>query len=209
MDAAKVSVIHHGAFEHLTRLSRPRSRRSCAAPARPVLLFFGLLRPYKGLEVLLEAWRELSDGAELWVVGRPQDGVDASRRAPAGCVFVRFVSDARAGGVLPPRRRGRAAVHARPSGSTSQGVLATALAFGKPAVLSDVGGFAEVAAIGAARLVPPRDPGALARGARELLGDPGCPAERLAEGARLAARGPYSWREAAARTLALYRQVAR
>ena len=35
------------------------------------------------------------------------------------------------------------------------GVLATALAFGKPTVVSDVGGFGEVAAAGAARLVPP------------------------------------------------------
>ena len=35
------------------------------------------------------------------------------------------------------------------------GVLATALAFGKPSVLTDVGGFREVADAGAARLVPP------------------------------------------------------
>ena len=43
------------------------------------------------------------------------------------------------------------------------GVLATALAFGKPVVLSDVGGFAEVAAAGAARLVAPGDPRCAAR----------------------------------------------
>ncbi len=37
-------------------------------------------------------------------------------------------------------------------------MLATALAFGRPIVLSDVGGFAEVAAYGAAVLVAPGDP---------------------------------------------------
>ena len=43
------------------------------------------------------------------------------------------------------------------------GVLYTALAFGKPLVLSAVGGFTEVAADhGAARLVPPGDAEALA-----------------------------------------------
>ena len=38
------------------------------------------------------------------------------------------------------------------------GVLYTGLAFGKPMVLSDVGGFPELGRAGAARLVPPEDP---------------------------------------------------
>ena len=47
------------------------------------------------------------------------------------------------------------------------GVLYTGLAFGKPMVLGDVGGFAEFGRRhGAARLVPPGDPAALARRAR-------------------------------------------
>ncbi len=46
------------------------------------------------------------------------------------------------------------------------GVLYTGLAFGKAMVLSDVGGFGEVARRhGAARLVPPEDSAALAGGA--------------------------------------------
>ena len=38
------------------------------------------------------------------------------------------------------------------------GVLYTALAFGRPLVLSAIGGFPEVAELGAARTVPPADP---------------------------------------------------
>ena len=83
------------------------------------------------------------------------------------------------------------------------GVLATALAFGKAVVASDIGGFGEV---GAASLVPPDDPGALAAAIAALLEDPGARA-RLEEAARKAATGPYSWREAAAQTLALYRRL--
>ena len=86
------------------------------------------------------------------------------------------------------------------------GVLATALAFGKPAVVTDVGGFREVADAGAARLVAPGDPDALAGALRGLLSDPGA-RERLAEGARAAAAGPYSWERAAEQTLALYREL--
>ena len=53
------------------------------------------------------------------------------------------------------------------------GVLYTALAFGKPMVVSAVGGFPEVADAGAARLVPPGDTAALAAALRELIDDPG------------------------------------
>ena len=52
------------------------------------------------------------------------------------------------------------------------GVLFTALAFGKPLLLSDVGGFPEVAATGAARTFPAGDVGALRDALSELLGDP-------------------------------------
>ena len=53
------------------------------------------------------------------------------------------------------------------------GVLNVALAFGKPIVMSAIGGFEEVAQdTGAGRLVPPEDPEALADALRELLEDP-------------------------------------
>jgi glycosyltransferase involved in cell wall biosynthesis len=83
------------------------------------------------------------------------------------------------------------------------GVLATALAFGKPMVVSDVGGFGE---LGAARLVPPGDEEALAAALNELLADPAA-REELAAAAARAAAGPYSWAAAAEQTVALYRQL--
>ncbi len=133
----KVHVIHHGAFEHLTRLPVQRP-----LPAelrwvdRPVVLFFGLLRPYKGLDTLLEAWRNVR-GAELWIVGRSLIDVEALRaQAPPGVRFVtRFVADAE----LPAFfRRADAVVlpYSRTERFDQSGVLATALAFAKPTVLS-------------------------------------------------------------------------
>ena len=83
------------------------------------------------------------------------------------------------------------------------GVLATALAFGSPLVLTDVGGFAEVAAVGAARLVAPGDPPALREALTELLGDSQA-RERLRAGARALAGGEWSWQRTAERTKALY-----
>ena len=73
-------------------------------------------------------------------------------------------------------------------------------------MLSDVGGFGEIAAAGAARAVPPGDPAALARALNELLGDPVKLAALAARSRELAA-GEYGWREIALRTLALYEQL--
>lgn len=207
VDPAKVRVIHHGAFTHLTvqerELALPDELRAVESP---VVLFFGLLRPYKGIETLLEAWRGI-DGAELWIVGRPRMALEPLRAAaPPGVRFVpRFVSDAE----LPAYFR-RADIVALPYSRTERldfsGVLATALAFGKPAVVSDVGAFGEVAATGAARLVPPDDSGALRAAITGLLEHP---QERmaLAQGALSAAKGPYSWEASARETLAVYRDL--
>ena len=69
-----------------------------------------------------------------------------------------------------------------------------------------MGGFPEVAAQGAARLVPPEDPAALATALTELVSDDTARAE-LAASAATAAATAYSWDEAARRTLDLYREL--
>ena len=72
--------------------------------------------------------------------------------------------------------------------------------------MSDVGGFAEVAATGAGRLVPPNDSQALADALNGLLADPDARQE-LAASARKAAAGRYSWDAVAEQTLALYEEL--
>jgi glycosyltransferase involved in cell wall biosynthesis len=212
VDPAKIRVIHHGAFDHLAQMPGGELPQELRASAAPAVLFFGLLRPYKGVDVLLDAWRGLEasardTGAELWIVGRPRMALEPLLlAAPAGVRFVpRYVQDAELAACFR-----RAEVVVLPYSATERfdfsGVLATALAFGKPLVISDVGSFSELASIGAARLVPPGDPGALREALSELLADRSA-RERLADGARAAAAGPYSWAEAARRTLALYRDL--
>jgi glycosyltransferase involved in cell wall biosynthesis len=197
----RVHVIPHGAFEHLTRQRNERPLPpELAAVEKPVVLFFGVVRPYKGADVLIEAMRAIP-GAELWVVGRP---LGVSLHAPANVRLVpRYVSDAE----LPAFFR-RADLLVLPHRSVDvSGVLFAGLAFGKPMVLSDVGGFRElVEEHGAGRLVAPGDARALASAIGELLDDP-AERDRLAGGARAAAEGPYSWDSIAARTVAVYDEV--
>jgi glycosyltransferase involved in cell wall biosynthesis len=202
-----VRVIHHGAFEYLTQLpeEKPLPPELEGADG-PVVLFFGLLRPYKGIDTLLRAFRHI-DGAELWIVGNPRMDIGPLRRlaeeAPGRVRFLtRFVEDAE----IPAIMR-RADVVVLPyRDAEHSGVLYAALAFGKPLVLSAVGGFPEVAEQGAARLVPPEDPTALAAELIELVEDVSARAE-LGKAAAAAASGSYSWDEAARHTLDLYREL--
>ena len=210
VDPAKVHVIHHGAFEHLTRQPReaplPAELRLVGVP---VVLFFGLLRPYKGLEVLLEAWRGIT-GAELWIVGRPR-GIDLEALRAGAPESVRFVPRFVADDELPIYFR-RADVVVLPYTRTERfdqsGVLATALAFGRATVLSDIGSFGEVASDGAAELVPPDDPDALRDILQRLIEDSE-ERQRLAASARAASQERYSWDAAARATLELYATILR
>jgi glycosyltransferase involved in cell wall biosynthesis len=208
VDADRVHVIRLGAFEHLTRpaVEHPLPPE-LAAVEGPVVLFFGLLREYKGVDVLLEAFAAV-EGAELWIVGMPRMPLGPLRelaaRAPGRVRFVdRFVPD----DALPAFFR-RADLAVLPYREIDQSaVLYTALAFGTPLVLSSVGGFTEFAEeTGAGRLVPPGDPAALASALRELLADPAA-RERLGAAAARASAGEYSWDTAARRTLELYRTL--
>ena len=203
----RVHVIPHGAFEHLTRQPREEPLPAdLAAVERPVVLYFGVIRPYKGVDVLVEAFQQVED-AELWVVGRPLEvSMEHLRRlAPPGRVrfLDRYVSDAE----LPAFFR-RADVLVLPHRSVDvSGVLFAGLAFGKAMVLSGVGGFREVAEEhGVGVLVPPEDPDALAAAIGRLLSND---AERrgLEERALAAAAGPFSWDRIAAQTASLYEQV--
>jgi glycosyltransferase involved in cell wall biosynthesis len=202
----KVHVIHHGAFEHVAAGAPSPLPAPLDRVGEPVVLFFGLLRPYKGINTLLDAWRGVT-GAELWVVGRPM--LDLAPLRAAATASVRFIDryvpepDVQAYFrradliVLPYERTER---------FDQSGVLATALAFGKPVVLTDIGGFPEVAATGAGRLVSAGDADALRDAMQWLIDDPAARA-RLGEAAATAARGPYSWESAARQTLELYRSL--
>jgi glycosyltransferase involved in cell wall biosynthesis len=176
---------------------------------KPVVLMFGLMRPYKGIDVLLDAWRGGSDeapieDAELWIAGMPKMDISALRAgAPPNVRFdPRFIGDDEL-----PAYFERADLVVLPYLQADQsGVLFTALAFGKPLLLSDVGGFPELASTGAARLVPAGDARALGGALRELLADRAALTEMCVR-ARAVADGRYSWDRIARQTLALYRSL--
>ena len=209
IDPACVHAIPHGAFAHLAEappLPPPHQADG------PVVLCFGLMRPYKGLDVLIEAWRGIgaspiqtaSGSPELWIAGMPRMDISGLQAAaPPNVRFdARFIGDEE----LPAYFQ-RADLVVLPYREIDQsGVLFTALAFGKPLLLSDVGGFPEIAATGAARTVPAGDPAALQEALAELLADPGALAE-MADRARAAAAGRHSWEQIARAHMRVYEQL--
>ncbi len=260
-----VHVIPHGVLRPWEELGGPSSGEDRGTPSTagaesaaptgrlpedfedtdgPVVLFAGLLRPYKGLDVLLDAWRatagpgarDTANGSrrpgraaargvatdaeaaaghraapELWIVGMPRMEIaplrDAARRAEragAGRVrfLSRFVSAAELGAFMQ-----RASLVVLPYREIDQsGVLFTALGAGKPLLLSDAGGFPELAAGGAARTVPAGDAQALGEALVELLSDEAA-RERMASHASGAAAGRYSWEAIARAHLVLYERL--
>jgi len=208
LDPARVEVIPHGPLDYLTNLADPKPLPvELTGASQPVILFFGLLRPYKGIDTLLEAFAQV-EGAELWIAGMPRMSIEPLRRladrAPGRVrILPRFISDPEI-----PALMHKADVLALPYRDIEQsGVLNTGLAFAKPMVLGDVGGFAEFArAHGAARLVPPGDAAALAAVLNELVADP-AERERLSQAARKAVESDFGWDAIAARTIALYERL--
>ncbi len=201
VDPSRVHVIPHGAFTHLADVAPlPPPELEAAATDGPAVLLFGLLKPYKGLDVLYDAWRRAGlSHARLWVVGAPR--MELPPPPPGVTVVPRFVSDAEAAWCLR-----EAALTVLPYRDIEMsGVLFSALGLGRPLLLSDVGGFPEVSA---AAHVRAGDPEALAGELSRLLGDRSA-LDALAAASARAAATEYAWDGIAGRHAALYRSLLR
>lgn len=170
-------VIPHGPIDHFTSDEDTPSLPLRDAPAGVInLLFFGIIRPYKGLEDLVEAFEMLDDDEvmDYWltVVGETWEGWDVPIRLIEGSrhrcritLVNRFVEDdevtayfAGADAAVLPYHR-----------SSASSPASVAMANGLPLVLTAVGGLPEaVADYEGAILVPPRDPEALRDAIRKL-----------------------------------------
>jgi glycosyltransferase involved in cell wall biosynthesis len=219
-------VVHSSrAIERLAGLGIPRERLAriphpifdvSAEPLGPpegtTLLFFGLLRRYKGLDVLVSALPSVLErvpGARLVVAGDVLDPVEPVREQAARLAVdeaidwrLRYVRDEEIAGLM-----GEAAAVVLPYRELdSSGVLATAIGYGRPAIVSDVGSLGEtVADYGAGLVVPPEDAEALANACVRLLTGPG--ELRKAYDGTARARAGLTWDEAARAHEDLYREI--
>jgi len=170
-----------------------------APPAGTTLLFFGLIRAYKGLDVLVRALAELPD-ARLVVAGDPLDSVEPAHRLARELGVdsrvewrLGFLPDDEVAAVM----RDATVVVLPYLRTDASGVLATAIGHGRPVVVSDVGSLGEtVREFGLGEVVPPGDASALAAACRRMLGEAAL-LDSAFEGTR-AARAALTWDAAAA-----------
>lgn len=164
LDPARIAVIPHGVFDTVMPNPRPKNRRW-------TLVAFGKIRPYKGVDVLIEALALLTveERARLHVIvaGEPMMDLAAIKRRIAeagltGCIDLRlgFLDDtgvselfAEADAFVFPYREIEAS-----------GVLYQVIGQGRWIIASDIGAFGEVLrGTGLGDLVPPEDANALAK----------------------------------------------
>lgn len=181
----RMTVARHGPYDQYDVAEESSAEDGAATAAvkaapRPGvvnLLFFGLIRPYKGLEDLLAVFNDLSEteAAGLWltIVGETWGGYSAPKRLIEESPHrsrITFVNE-----YVPDEVVGAAFSHAdvavlpyhRSSGS---GTLHVAMSWGLPVVVSNVGGLPEAAGdYGGAIFVPPRNREALRAGIEDAV----------------------------------------
>jgi glycosyltransferase involved in cell wall biosynthesis len=198
--AERVVRIPHGTFD------APPGKID--SPSGRTLVFFGLIRRYKGLDILVRALARIPD-ATLIVAGDALDPIEPVQQlAREVGVADRIEWQLR---YLPPEdvgklmREATIAVFPYRSGESASGALATALGHGRPAVVTEVLG-ETVREYGAGLVVPPDDPVALAEACMRLLTDKAALAEAF-HGAQWA-RTALSWDAIAEAHERLYTEVA-
>jgi glycosyltransferase involved in cell wall biosynthesis len=209
VDPARIHIVPHPPMR-LTRAT-PADLAAVPDPALPRLLFFGTIRPYKGVDLLVEAclalWRA-GHRFELALVGKPFMDIapmlDAVRAGGFGDLLVcdlGFLREQRLDAHI-----GKADILAFPYRQIdSSGAFLSALHYGKTMATSDAGMFASLPEDVAARF-PAGNAPALAQTLLPLIESA---AIRQAAGARARAYGETmgDWKDMALRTAAIYRAI--
>lgn len=212
---AGLSRVPHGLL-HEGPISDAPAAEAAVAPGPVTLLMFGQIKPYKGVDVLLQALARLPGAVRsltrVVIAGKPhmdmaplRDMATTLGVAEAVEFKLGFIPDADLArlfavsqAVLFPYREIEAS-----------GALMASLAHAKPVIASRLGSFAELLEDGRqALLVPPGDPAALAQAIERFVED-GALRQQLARGAAELKAAIPSWTDIAAQTVAVYEQAGR
>jgi glycosyltransferase involved in cell wall biosynthesis len=204
---AGARVVRHG-IESLPRPTRSDARaRLGLDPARPMVLCFGFVAPYKGLEYAVDAARISGDAFDLVIAGgdhprtagRDTYATDLRRRANCSVRFTGFVPQPDVDAWFAAAD---VALFPYPSPFSSSGALALAIAYRTPALLS----LPLADCIGApASLTVPTDAAALSHELVRAVEDPRR-SQEIDEATRGLARD-RSWPQIGRRHVELYEEV--
>jgi glycosyltransferase involved in cell wall biosynthesis len=212
---SKIHVIPHGPFFY--DLPTPRSheimRHLGLHDAKPLFIFQGLIFPYKGVDLLLNAWQILeseTNEANLVVAGTGSPELLEQLRLQVEALGLkrvhlqfRFISTEE---LVTLYRAADVVVYPYRAVTTS-GALATGLALGKTILASDLSVFRELLIDGkSALLINPQDKHEFALALIRLAKEPQLRADLSAQIERLQF-GDQSWELIARKTVETYNEV--
>ena len=205
VEARRIQRIAHGFLDDVAPVAPPAPIEGDRAVR---FLLFGKVKPYKGIDLMIEAVKRLAPGTlqrvEVLVIGKPYMETDALVAAAAGLPQIRFDFRFVAEEEMADLFRW-ADVLAFPYREIEMsGVLMAALKTARPMVASNIGGFAELLTDGETGfLVPPGDVVGLAQAITRLVEEPATRARMTGRLIDLVRAVP-SWEQIAAETEALY-----
>jgi glycosyltransferase involved in cell wall biosynthesis len=149
IEKGDIEVIPHGIYDHYKKIERNIAKSRVGIKEEFTILFFGLLRPYKGVKYLIKAFERLPEDfikkSRLFIVGETWEDKETKELAKESkfsnkiSVVDRYVSDEEislyfsASDVLViPYTR-----------ASQSGVAHIGMAFGMPIIASEVGGLKE------------------------------------------------------------------
>ena len=207
----KTLLVPHPLYDHFgEKVDKATARHHLGLPASDrIVLFFGFIRKYKGLDLLLEAMRDqavASAGIRLMIVGEFYDDpadyaewMESPELAARLILKTDFIPDGdikyylgAADFVIQPYRH-----------ATQSGVTPLAYFYEKAMLVTNVGGLPDMVPQGRAGVVVAPEPEAIAAGILELyrLGEAHFRPSLLEEKAK------YSWKRLAASVLKLAEEV--
>jgi glycosyltransferase involved in cell wall biosynthesis len=166
----KTSVIPHGHYRTVygPPVEARMARKSLGLPdSGRVYLYFGMLRPYKGIECLIEDWKrvEAGSGNTLVIVGKSlnEEFLARLKTLAAGCESIQlregFVPDSDV-----PRHFSAADLVVLPfTRILTSGSLLLAMSYGKPVIAPRFASIAETMGAAADLLYDPEEPQGLQR----------------------------------------------
>ena len=145
---AKYTVIQHPLYSHFgKKAERAEAEKMLGlAPGKKNILFFGLIRAYKGLDILLEAFKNLPEDYQLIIAGEPygsfdryQAIIDSIPGKDRIFMDLKYIKDSEVSkyfsaadlAVLPYRS------------ATQSGISSVSYHFEVPMIVTDVGGLKE------------------------------------------------------------------
>ena len=217
----KVSVIPHGSYDLFYRdknITKDVAKQKLGIPdGKKIILFFGLIRKYKGLEYLVYAFQRVKeelDDTVLFIVGNIHDENSEDFKFYSDLIDLISHDDniIRVNEYVPFEKINSyflaSDVVVLPYIKTyTSGVLLAAYAAGRPVIVTDTGALSEVVDVGKSGfIVPPKDINALACAIIKTLSDQD-QMEKMGNYAKYLSETVYSWNSIALKTINVYQSL--